>query len=98
MLLASSHPHDDFCINGRRAWIELRPMDLCCHQVVLTEAAMDGRIAVRFWRGIRVVGDIGCRLPHVGQSPRLDRGARLASMCRRLRKKEDDYKLCTVER
>ena len=48
MLLASSYPHDDFSINGLRARIEHRPMNLCWHRVVLTEAVVDGRIAERF--------------------------------------------------
>ena len=84
MLLASSHPHDDFSINGRRAWIELRPMDLHCHRVVFTEAAVDGRIAVRLGQVLRVVGDVGHRFALVGQSPCLELGARLATMCRGL--------------
>ena len=80
MLLPSSHPHHDFCINGLRARIKVRPIHLRCHRVVLTEVTVDSRVAVRFWGVRRVVVDIRCRLPFVGQSPRLDRGARLASM------------------
>ena len=85
MLLASSYPRDDFSIMGLRARIKLWPMDLPCHQGVVTEAAVDGRVAVRFGRVLRVVGDIGCSLSLVGQSICL--GARLATMCRQLRKK-----------
>ena len=48
-------------------------------------------------RSLRVVGDIRCRLPLVGQRPCLELGARLASMCHQLRKKQDSYKLCRIE-
>ena len=58
MLLASSHPHDDFCINGRRVRIEIRPVDLPCHRGLVIEAAVDALVAVRFGRVLRVEGDI----------------------------------------
>ena len=74
MLLASSHPHDDFCINGRRVRIEIRPIDLPCHRGVVIEAAMDTLVAVRFGRVLWVEGDIGRRLPLMGQSVRLELG------------------------
>ena len=80
MLLASSHPHDDFSINGLRDRIELQPMHLPCHRVVLTEAAVDGRIVVRLEQVLWVIGDVGLCRPVVGQSPCLDLGARLATM------------------
>ena len=58
MLLASSHPHDDFCINGRRVRIEIGPVDLPCHRGVVTEAAVDALVDVRTGRVLRVEGDI----------------------------------------
>ena len=73
MLLASSHPHDDFSIKVLGARIVLWPMDLPCHRCVLTETVMDGRIAVRLGPILRVVVDIGRRLA-------LKDGARLATM------------------
>jgi len=80
MLLASSHPHDDFSIKGLGAQIILWPMDIPCHQCLLIEAAVDGRIAVcRGWVHWVVV-DIGHCLALVGQSPCLELGARLATM------------------
>ena len=50
MLLASSHPHDDFSINELRAWVKLP-----CHWVVLTKAVVDGRVVVHFGRVLRVL-------------------------------------------
>ena len=87
MLLASSRPHDDFSIKGLRDRIKLRPMDLPCHRGVATEPAVDGHVVVRFGRVLRVVADIGRRHPLVDQSICLEWEARLATMCRRLRKK-----------
>ena len=72
MLLASSHPHDDFCINGRCVRIEIRPIDLPCHRCVVTEAVVDALVDVHFGRVLRVEGDIGRRLPLMGQSVRLE--------------------------
>jgi hypothetical protein len=37
-------------------------MDLLCYGSVLTEAAMDGRVAIRLGIVLRVVGDVGRRL------------------------------------
>ena len=74
MLLASSHHHDDFCINVRRVRIEIWPIDLPCHQCVVTEVAVDALVAVRFGRVLWVEGDIGRRLPLMGQSVRLELG------------------------
>ena len=87
MLLASSRPHDDFSINGLIDHIKLRPMNFLCHRGVLAEAAVDACVAVRFGRILWVEGDIGRRLPFVGQTVSLDLGARHTTMCRRLRKK-----------
>jgi hypothetical protein len=50
---------------------------------------VDARIVVRLGQVLRVVGDMGCRLPLVGQSPCLELGARLATMCRRLQKRSN---------
>ena len=80
MLLASSHPHDDFSIKILGARIVLWPMDRPCHRCVLTEAAVDGRIAVHRGRVLRVVVDVGRRLALVGHSKCLEDGARLATM------------------
>ena len=90
MLLASSRPHDDFSINGLIDRIKLRNMNFLCHGGVPTEAAVDGCVAVHFGRILRVEGDIGRRLSFVGQTVRLDLGARHTTMCRRLRKKENN--------
>ena len=80
MFLASSHPHNYLSIQGLGPRIPVWPMDLSSHLCVRLDTTVDGRVVVRRGRVVRVVGDIGCRLPHVGQSPRLDRGARLAFM------------------
>ena len=80
MLLASSHPHDDFSIKVLGAQIVLWPMDLPCHRCVLTEAVVDGHIAVRLGPVLWVVADAGRRLALVGHSKCLEDGARLATM------------------
>ena len=80
MLLASSRPHDDFFINGLRARIKLWPMDLRFHRVVLTKAAVDGRVVVRLRPVLRVIVDVRRRLALVGHSKCLEEGARLATM------------------
>ena len=80
MLLASSHPHDDFSIKVLGARIILWPMDLPCHRCVLTEAVVDGRIAIRLGPVLQVVVDIGRRLALVGHSKCLEDGASLATM------------------
>ena len=80
MLLASSCPHDDFSINGLINRIELRSMNFLCHQGVPAEVAMDACVAVRFGQILRVEGDIGRRLPFMGQTVCLDLGARHTTM------------------
>jgi hypothetical protein len=47
---------------------------------------VDGLIGVHQGWILRVVVDVGHRLAFVGQSPCLELGARLATMCGRLRK------------
>jgi hypothetical protein len=81
MLLASSHPHDDFSIKVLGAQIILWSMDLPCHRCVLTEAAVDSRIVVRRGWVLWVVVDVRCCLALVGQIPCLELGARLATPC-----------------
>jgi hypothetical protein len=90
MLLASSRPHGDFSINVLGERIEVWPMDLLCHRSVLTDAAVDGGVVVCLGRVRQVEVDLGRRLPLVGQSPCLQLGARLATMCRQLRKEQQD--------
>lgn len=80
MLLASSHPHDDFAVKVLGARIILWPVDLPCHLSVITEAAVDGRVAVCLGPVLRVVVDVGRRLALVGHSKCLEDGARLATM------------------
>ena len=80
MLLASSHPHHDFSIKILGARIELWPMNLPCHCCVLTDAAVDARIAVCLGRVLRVEVDVYRRLALFGQNPCLELGARLAIM------------------
>ena len=80
MLLASSRPHDDFSINGLIDRIKLRPMNFLCHRGVPAEAAVDACVAVHFGRILRVEGDIGRRLPFVGQTVCLVLGARHTTM------------------
>ena len=65
-------------------------MDRPCHRCVSIEATVDGLVAVRLGRVIRVVDDVSHRLALVGQSICLELGARLATMCRRLQKKQYD--------
>ena len=55
-------------------------MDLRCHQCVLTEAVVNGRIVVRLGPVLWVVVDVGRRLALVGHSKCLEDGARLATM------------------
>jgi len=90
MLLDSSHPHDDFCINGLRGRIKLRPMDLPCHRVVVTEADVDAWVAVRFGWVLRVVGHIGRRLPLMGQSVHLSWDKDWPPCAADCEKKQDD--------
>ena len=80
MLLASSRPHDHFSIKVMGARIVLWATDLPCHRCVSFETAVDGLVAVRRGRVLRVVGDVGRRLPLVGQSICHELGAGLATM------------------
>ena len=80
MLLASSRPHDHFSIKVMGARIVLWASDLRCHRCVSFETAVDGLVAVHQGRVLWVVGDIGCRLPLVGQSICHELGAGLATM------------------
>jgi hypothetical protein len=68
MLLASSHPHDELSIEVLGAQVVLWPMDRPCHLSVLTETALDARVAVRLGRVRWVVVDVGRRLALVGHS------------------------------
>ena len=47
---------------------------------VRLDMTVDGQVAIRRGRVIRVVGDVGCRLALEGQSPSHERGALLAFM------------------
>ena len=87
MLLSLSHPHDHLSIKQRTARIPLWPMDLPSHLCVHIDAAVDGGIAVRLGRVVRVVGGLGRRrLALVGQGPSHELVALSASMCVGLRK------------
>ena len=90
MLLTSTHPHDDLCIKVLGAWVVLWPMDRPCRRCVLTDAGVDARVGVRLGRVLRVVGDAGCRLALVGHTPCLEVRALLATMCLRLRERQQD--------
>lgn len=93
MLLPSSHSHDKLCVDVLGARIVLLPMDRPCRRHVLAEAAVDASVGVRLGRVLGVVGDVGRRLALVGHSPCLQGGARLATMRRRLREREqNEYK------
>jgi hypothetical protein len=101
MLLASSRPHDDFSIKVLGVRIEVWPTDLLCHRSVRIDAAVDGGVAVGLGLVLWVPVDVGCRLPLVCQSPCLQPGARLATVCRRLRNNNKmirSYKLYTYQR
>ena len=82
MLLATSHPHDDLSVKVMGARIVLWPMDRPCHLSILTETAMDGRVAVCRRRVIRVVGDVGFCLALVGHGICHELGNRLPTMRR----------------
>jgi hypothetical protein len=47
MPLASSDPHEDISVDVLGPWIVIWPMDLLCPGSVLTEAAVDGGVAIR---------------------------------------------------
>ena len=80
MLLASSRPRDHSSIKVMGARFVLWAMDLPCHRCVSIVTAVDGLIAVRRGRVLRVVGDVRRRLPLVGQSICHELGAGLATM------------------
>ena len=60
--------------------IVLWPMDLPCHRCLLSEAGVDGRVAVRLGRVLWVVVDVRRRLALVGHYPRLELGDGRATM------------------
>ena len=90
MPLASSDPHEDISVDVLGPRIVIWPMDLLGHGGVLTEAVVDGGVGIRLGPVIRVVGDVGRRLPLVGHSICRELGARRATMCRRLRENQRD--------
>ena len=90
MSLASSDPHEHIGVDRLGARIIVWAMDLLRHGGVVMEAAVDGGVGVGLGPVIRVVGDVGRRLPLVGHSICRERGARRATMCRRLRENQRD--------
>jgi hypothetical protein len=80
MPLASSDPHEDISVDVLSPRIVIWPMNQLCHGSVLTEAAVDGGVAIRFGPILRVVGDVRRRLALVGHSIHREDGARLATM------------------
>jgi hypothetical protein len=80
MPLASSDPHEGISVNVLDPRIVIWPMDMLCHDSVLTKMVVDGGIAIRLRLVLRVVGDIGRHLALVGHSMRRDDVARLAIM------------------
>jgi hypothetical protein len=55
-------------------------MDLLCHDSVLNEAIVDGRVVVWLRPILQVVGDVGRLLSLVDHSIHQEDGARLATM------------------
>ena len=90
MSLASSDPHEHIGVDRLGARIIVWAMDLLRHGGVVMEAAVDGGVGVGLGPVIRVVGDVGRRLPLVGHGICRERGARRATMCRRLRENQRD--------
>ena len=90
MSLASSDPHEHIGVARLGARIIVWAMDLLRHGGVVMEAAVDGGVGVGLGPVIRVVGDVGRRLPLVGHGICRERGARRATMCRRLRENQRD--------
>ena len=90
MSLASSDPHEDIGVDLLGARIIFWAIDLLRHGGVVMEAAVDGGVGVGLGPVIRVVGDVGRRLPLVGHGICRERGARRATMCRRLRENQRD--------
>ena len=72
--------HNHFSIKGLGPRIPVWPMDLSSHLCVRLDTTVDGRVAVRRGRVVRVVGDVGCHLALAGQSPSHERVALLAFM------------------
>ena len=73
MLLASSHPYNGFTIKGLGLQIPVWPMDLPSHLYVRLDTTVDGRVAVRRGRVVRVLGDVGRRLALAGHNPSHER-------------------------
>ena len=80
MPLAFSDPHEDIFVDVLSPQIVIWPMDLLSHGGVLTEAVVDGGVAVCLGPIGRVVGDVGCHLALVGHSIHREGGARLDTM------------------
>jgi hypothetical protein len=92
VLLPSSQPHQEVCVQGLGGRIEVLPMALVGHRGVLAKLAVDARVGIRL-RPVRwVVGDFwGRRLALVGVRHELL--ANLALVRLGLRgKHKDDYK------
>jgi hypothetical protein len=66
MPLASSDPHEDIDVDVLDPRIIIWPMYLLCHGGVLSEAAMDGGVVVRFRPVLWIVGDVGRHFALVG--------------------------------
>ena len=90
MSLASSDPHEHIGVDRLGARIIDWAMDLLRHGGVVMKAAVDGGVGVGLGPVIRVVGDVGRCLPLVGHGICRERGARRATMCRRLRENQRD--------
>jgi hypothetical protein len=80
MPLASSDPHEDISIDVLGPRIVIWHMDLMCHGNVLTEAVVDGGVAIHLRPVLRVVGDVVRRLALVGHNIRQEDETRLATM------------------
>ena len=81
MLLASPRPHGCFSTDGLIVGIEVRAMDRMCRVTVRADLAMDGGVGVRLRRVVRAVGDVGCRLPLLGESIGSQRAYILPRVC-----------------
>ena len=68
MLFASLRPHGCFSTNGFGVGIKVRVMDRMCRITVQVDLAMDSGVGVHLRRVVWAVGDVGCRLPLLGQS------------------------------
>jgi hypothetical protein len=58
MILASSNPHDDLWIKVLGARVVVVSLERPYRRRVLIDAGVDGRVAIRLGRVLRVVGDI----------------------------------------